>query len=500
MENTRGPNPEGPCGGQARSIDLRGGTDMLRCDIGDIDQLGGDPEKARILIVDDEPGAREALELILEDEYELECVESGSEALARVGQQSFDLVLLDISMPELDGIETLKLIKDFDDSIDAIMISAADSARKAASAMRCGAYDYITKPYEADDILITVERALSKRSLEKEVQFLRSEMALQSSSIISNAPTMQSVFQTIEKVAQTNTSILISGESGTGKELVARSIHAKSQRSQKPFVAINCAAIPAELMESELFGHEKGSFTGAIHRVAGKFEFGNGGTIFLDEVSCLKLELQAKLLRVLQELEFTRVGSNTVINVDVRMIAASNSNLAEMVREGRFRSDLYFRLNVIPIDLPPLRQRKGDVQLLINHFLSRFNQQLKKKIKGLTPSALKLLDSYPWPGNIRELENLVERLVVLGPSSGWIDAKDLPLDLLLNKEMNPRENLADSTLIRARQAFERKYIMCALDRYRWNQSNAAQALGLHRNTLLQKMKLLGINVEKGEED
>jgi DNA-binding NtrC family response regulator len=459
--------------------------------------MSNDTDRARILIVDDEQGAREALEVILEDEYELECVESGAKALARIRESSFDLILLDITMPELDGIETLEAIKNYDESLDAIMISAADSARKAAAAMKCGAYDYITKPYETDEILTTVERALRKRSLEREVRFLRSEMALQfgNSQIVSNAPSMRAVFETVGKVAQTNTSVLITGESGTGKELVARAIHTRSHRSQNPFVAINCAAIPSELMESELFGHEKGAFTGAVSRAAGKFEFANGGTIFLDEISSMKLELQAKLLRVLQEREFTRVGSNMVIKVDVRVIAATNSRIDEMVKDGRFRSDLYFRLNVIPIELPPLRQRGGDVPLLANHFLAKFNQHLKKKIRGITPAAMSILESYPWPGNIRELENFIERMVVLGTNGSWIDEKDLPFDLLLREEICTQEPdgcMGDIGLLQARQAFERQYVLRALERHRWNQSVTARVLGIHRNTLLQKMKSLNI--------
>ncbi len=466
--------------------------------------MAGGAERARILIVDDEPGAREALELILEDEYDVESAESGSTALAMLKARFFDLVLLDLTMPEMDGMETLMRIKEHDESIDAIIVSGADSARKAASAMKCGAYDYITKPYEAEDILTTVERAMKKRSLEREVQFLRSEMALQfgNSRIIGYSPAMQAVFDIIRKVAQTDASVLITGESGTGKELVARAIHSRSRRAQKPFVAINCAAIPSELMESELFGHEKGAFTGAVSRTAGKFEFANGGTLFLDEISTLKLELQAKLLRVLQELEFTRVGSNSAIKVDVRMVAATNSRLDEMVRDGRFRSDLFFRLNVIPIDLPPLRARKGDVRLLANYFLEKFNQRFNKKIKGFTQAALAILDSYPWPGNIRELENLVERLVVLRSEGSAIDEKDMPFDFLFREEVceeAPDGVCRDVGLLQARQAFERQYILRALDRHRWNQSNTARDLGIHRNTLMQKMKSLNI-YEASERD
>lgn len=455
-------------------------------------------EKVRILIVDDELGAREALELILEDDYELESVATGLEALARIKEGSFDLVLLDMNMPELDGIETLKLIKAYDESIDTIMISASDSAKKATAAMKCGAYDYITKPYEAEEILTVVERALERRSLQKEVCFLRSAMALQFGNfrMVSHAPSMQTVFEMIEKVAKTNTSVLITGESGTGKELVARAIHGTSQRASKPFVPINCAAIPSELMESELFGHEKGAFTGASCRTTGKLEFANGGTLFLDEISSLKIELQAKLLRVLQEMEFNRVGSNSTIKVDVRTVAATNCRLDEMVKENRFRSDLYFRLNVIPIELPPLRKRQGDIPLLANHFLAKFNQLLKKNIKGITQQAITVLERYPWPGNIRELENLFERLVVLGKDGHWIDEKDLPFELLLREEAYTQTlegNPGDIGLIHARQAFERQYILRALDRYRWNQSSTARSLGVHRNTLLQKMKSLSIN-------
>jgi DNA-binding NtrC family response regulator len=452
--------------------------------------------RGRIMVVDDEKGAREALEVILEDDYEVLCVANGLEAIAKVKEQAFDLVLLDITMPELDGIQTLKLMKDHDESIDVIMVSALDSARQAAVSMKCGAYDYITKPFEAEEILSTVERVLKKRSLEQEVRFLRSEMAVQQekSQIVSQSESMRAVFSMIDKVAVTNTSVLITGESGTGKELVARSIHSKSQRAQKPFVAINCAAIPSELMESELFGHERGAFTGAHSRAAGKFEYANGGTIFLDEIASLKLELQAKLLRVLQEREFTRVGSHVNIKVDVRVIAATNHRLDEMVKEGRFRSDLYFRLNVIPIQLPPLRERREDIQLLANYFLARFNQQLNKRTKGISSQAVAVLEAYPWPGNIRELENLIERLVVLGIDNRWIEEKDLPFDLFLREEGGDVSGPTggDNTLVQARQAFERQYILRALERSRWNQSNAARILGIHRNTLLQKMKALSI--------
>ena len=459
--------------------------------------------RARILAADDEEGAREALEIVLEDDYELVSVASGSSALAKIKEQPFDVVFLDITMPELDGISTLKLIKEYDESIDVIMISALDSAREAAAAMKCGAYDYITKPYEAEEILSTLERVLKKRSLEQEVRYLRSEVAglFEKFQIVSKSQAMQVIFGIIDKVAQTTSNVLITGESGTGKELVARAIHARSQRAEKPFVAINCAAIPSELMESELFGHERGAFTGAVHRASGKFEYAHGGTIFFDEVASLQLGLQAKILRVLQEREFSRVGSHLNIKVDVRVIAATNTRLDEMVKEGQFRSDLYFRLNVIPIELPPLRERAEDVAVLANYFLAKFNQQLNKRIKGITPAAMFVLESYPWPGNIRELENLIERIVVLGPDGHSIDEKDLPFDLLLRGEIDGEalEGQAGDGLVQARHAFERQFILRTLEQCRWNQTNTARMLGVHRNTLLQKMKSLHINVERENE-
>ena len=459
--------------------------------------------RARILAADDEEGAREALGIVLEDDYELVSVASGSSALAKIKEQPFDVVFLDITMPELDGIATLKLIKEYDESIDVIMISALDNAREAAAAMKCGAYDYITKPYEAEEILSTLERVLKKRSLEQEVRYLRSEVAVhfEKFQIVSKSQAMQAVFRIIDKVAQTNSNVLITGESGTGKELVARAIHARSQRAEKPFVAINCAAIPSELMESELFGHERGAFTGAVHRASGKFEYAHGGTIFFDEVASLQLGLQAKILRVLQEREFSRVGSHLNIKVDVRVIAATNTRLDEMVKEGQFRRDLYFRLNVIPIELPPLRERAEDIAVLANYFLAKFNQQLNKRIKGITPAAMFVLESYPWPGNIRELENLIERIVVLGPDGHSIDEKDLPFDLLLHDEIEGEapEGQAGDGLVQARHAFERQFILRTLEQCRWNQTNTARMLGIHRNTLLQKMKSLHINVERENE-
>ena len=376
----------------------------------------GIPKQERILVVDDDEGTRESLEAVLEDDYDVVCVQDGKSALARIKNEVIDLVLLDLVMPGMDGIETLKRIKAHDKSMDVIIVSATDRAREAIASMKTGAYDYITKPFDDETILAIIKRVLEKRALEHEVRYLRSQMAQKTkhTQIISQSKSMKQLFNIIMKVAETSSSVLITGESGTGKELIANAIHEESPRAQKPFLAINCAAIPSELLESELFGYEKGAFTGAHSRSKGKFEFANGGTIFLDEISALKMELQAKLLRFVQEREFTKVGGYRTIKVDVRMLAATNTSLIDMVRDGRFRDDLYFRLNVIPIKVPPLRRRKGDIPLLANYFLDRFNLQLNKKIKTITPDAMSVLEAYPWPGNIRELENLIERMVVIG--------------------------------------------------------------------------------------
>ena len=455
------------------------------------------PKNARLLVVDDEAGARESLEAILEDDYEVVCVEDGHKAVATIQKEEFDLVLLDLSMPKMGGIEALEQIKSHDRFLDVIIVSAIDRALEATAAIQKGAYDYITKPFDPETILTRVDRALQKRYLEQEVSFLRSEMANRSeqTQIISQSKHMQEVFLTIKKVATTSSSVLITGESGTGKELIARAIHSASERKQKPFVAINCASIPSELIESELFGHEKGAFTGAHHRTPGKFEFANGGTLLLDEISSLKSEFQAQLLRVLQEREFTRVGGHRVIKVDVRIIAATNTRLEEMVRNGTFREDLYFRLNVIPINVPPLRQRERDVPLLVHYFLAKFNRQLNKNIKAITPEAMAVLESYPWPGNIRELENLIERMVVLGTDNGRIDQGDLPSDVLFHEETTqsmPRLDGSYGGLLQARHSFELQYIMQALRKCNWNQTEAAQLLKIHRNTLIQKMKAFNI--------
>jgi DNA-binding NtrC family response regulator len=455
--------------------------------------------KSTILIVDDEPGARESLGVILEDDYQVLSVGNGQEALETLQKKPIDLILLDVNMPDMDGLAVLRKIKEQDEEIDVIMVSALNQARKAVDAIKLGAYDYITKPYEPEDILSTVNRVISKQKLYKELDFLRREVEESRGfdQIVSQTKTMREIFQLIKKVAFTSTNILITGESGTGKELIARSIHRQGNRRNGPFVAINCAAIPSELMESEMFGHEKGAFTGAHTRTIGKFEYANGGTLFLDEVSVLRSDLQAKLLRVLQEREIKRIGSNKPIKVDIRVVSATNTNLEDAVIQGKFRQDLYFRLNVVPIPIPPLRERREDIPLLAKHFLNKFNTAFNKKIPGFTEKAMDALTKYHWPGNIRELENLVERFVVLLPGDEAIDLKDVPLEILMDSGQDVQDLKPDKMgLIKIREAIEKRIILNVLEATKWNQTEAAKILKVNRNTLIQKAKQLGILMKK----
>ena len=455
--------------------------------------------KPTILIVDDEPGARQSLEVILEDDYQILAAESGQEALEILQKESIHLILLDVHMPDMDGLEVLRKIKEEDEEMDVIMVSALNLARKAVDAIKLGAYDYITKPYEPEDILSTVNRVISKQKLHKELDFLRREVEASRSfdQIISQNKTMLEIFQVIKKIAYPSTNILIMGESGTGKELIARSIHRQGNRKNGPFVAINCAAIPSELMESEMFGHEKGAFTGAHTRTIGKFEHANGGTLFLDEISMLRSDLQAKLLRVLQEREIERIGSNKPIKIDIRVVSATNTNLEEAVIQGKFRQDLYFRLNVVPISVPPLRERKEDIPLLAKYFLNKFNTAFNKKIPGFSEKALDALLRYPWPGNIRELENLIERIVVLSHGDEPIDLKDVPIEILMDSGQDIQELEPTKVgLIKIREEFEKRIILNVLEATQWNQTETAKILKINRNTLIQKAKHFGILMKK----
>ncbi len=446
-----------------------------------------------ILVVDDDPGIRESFRLILEDSYDVLCVPDGGQALETLRSYQVDLVLLDIRLPDMDGIEVLERLRTLDEHLDVILVTAVQTVRTAVSAMKLGAFDYLTKPFEEEEILSVVRRALEKRALDREVAYLRTELARQHDfeELVGRHPSMQKLYRLIGNVARTPVTVLITGESGTGKELVARAIHHQGPRREGPFVPVNLAAIPETLMESELFGHERGAFTGASQRRLGKFELAHGGTLFLDEIAALRVDLQAKILRVLQEREIERVGGTRHIKVDVRIIAATNADLKKAIRAGTFREDLYYRLDVVQIPVPPLRERREDIPLLMDHFIRKYNQRFGKRLTHVSPKALEVLREAPWPGNVRELENMIERAVALsdGPI---IDLRDLPLELILPDLRGLGGGTEGLSLKEAREQFERQVVLRVLEQVRWNQVEAARLLGLHRNTLKAKLAAWGI--------
>jgi len=437
-----------------------------------------------VLVVDDDAGVRESFRLTLEDHYDVVDVPDGLRALDAVRASQVDLVLLDIRLPEMDGIEVLERIKAIDEGVEVVLVTAVRTVRTAVAAMKLGAFDYLTKPFEEDELLAVIARALEKRALEREVTFLRGELARARDfdEIVGHHPAMQKVYRLVAQVARTTTTVLITGESGTGKELVARAIHRQGPRRDKPFVAVNPAAVAESLIESELFGHERGAFTGANQRKLGRFELAQGGTLFLDEIATLKGELQVKLLRVLQEREIERVGGTHPIKIDVRVVAATNADLKDAVARGAFREDLYYRLNVVSIDVPPLAQRADDIPLLVEHFVHRYSRECNKPVDELSPEVLTALREYEWPGNVRELQNVIERAVVLaeGPV---IQLSDLPLDVLLPKHREKVRTADHLPLKNATEEFERQIVLRVLERVGGNQSEAARILGLHRNTI-----------------
>ncbi len=462
--------------------------------------MSDDALRPVVLVVDDEESVRESFRLVLDEDYDVLDAADGARALEIVRSHTVDVVLLDIRMPEMDGIEVLERLKGLDDSLEVILVTAVKTVRTAVAAMKLGAFDYLTKPFEDEELLSLVRRAMEKRSLEREVTFLRSELARRHDrdEIVGEHPEMQKLERLVSHVARATTTVLITGESGTGKELIARAIHDRGPRSDKPFVPVNPAAIPDALVESELFGHEKGAFTGAHARKLGRFELAQGGTLFLDEIGLLRAEVQAKLLRVLQEREIERVGGTRAIKIDVRIVAATNADLKRAVAAGTFREDLYYRLNVVPIAVPPLRARIEDLPRLVDHFVRRYNHELNKRIQGLTPDALALLASYGWPGNVRELQNIIERTMVLveGPLIG---PADLPLDLTLTPGRHGPGQAPEPLRMDLNQAsdrFERIIVQRVLEEVGGNVSEAARVLGLHRNSL--KMKLSRWKLAGGE--
>ena len=457
--------------------------------------------KRRILIVDDEPGVRESLRMVLKERYEPTAAASGEEALRLLTSETFDVVLLDILMPGLDGLEVLERIKEQTLGSQVIMLTATKTVKTAVSAMKLGAFDYVTKPFDVDELLLIVERAVQSAALVREVEALRSEVGLRYSfdSIIGNSPKLQDVLKSVSMVAPLKTTVLITGESGTGKELIAKAVHYHSPRANKPLITINCAAIPENLLESELFGHERGAFTDAYVKKPGQFELADGGTLFLDEIGEMNPATQAKILRVLEQSEFTRVGGGQTIRVDVRVIAATNRDLHQGMRDGSFRSDLYYRLNVVSVHLPALRERREDIVPLIHHFLRNKARDLGIPEKAFTNEALDLLMQYSWPGNVRELENLVERSMVLSHGA-TMTRDDLPQYLQTgNGHAHPAQQCVlrgETRLAEAVDLFEQELIRNALTQAQNNQTRAAELLGTTRRILKYKMDKLGI-VEPG---
>jgi DNA-binding NtrC family response regulator len=451
-----------------------------------------------ILLVEDEEYIRESLKEILEmNGYKVTTAhngESGSEAAAKA---NFDILITDLKLPGTDGIGVIRAVKSNSPDTTCIVLTGYASVETAVEAMRVGAFTYLKKPLNKDELLITLEKAKEFRSLKEENSKLKDEIKKScTTAILGTSAEIQYVRDIIDKIADTDSTVLILGESGTGKELVARALHYGSTRSKKPFVPINCGAIPEDLLESELFGYEKGAFTGAIATKIGRFEAADQGTVFLDEIGDMSPGLQVKILRVLQEKEFERVGGRNTIKVDVRVVAATNQDLEKAVEEKKFRNDLYYRLNVIPIHLPPLRDRKEDIPLLVEHFIEKMEKRKKKSIKGVSAEALRSFEAHDWPGNIRELENLMERLIVLKEEGSFITPKDLP-----DKIRQLKNNSAAAQVVipaegvdfnEAVDNYERELIVSALQKVNGIKKKAAEYLNLNRTTLIEKMKRKGL--------
>ncbi len=444
--------------------------------------------KALIMIVDDEEGIRETLSGILEDEgYESITASSGEEAVIKAKEIIPDVVLLDVWLTGMDGIQTLQELKASHPDLPVIIISGHANIELAVKATKMGAYDLLEKPLSIEKVLLAVDRALEKRRLELENRMLRKNL-FKKCRMVGDSVKIRQLQEQIKMAAQSNSRVLILGESGSGKELVAQLLHENSPRSGGPFIEVNCAAIPQELIESELFGHEKGSFTGAFERKKGKFELADNGTLFLDEIGDMSLQTQAKVLRVIETQEFQRVGGSKNIKVDVRIISATNKDLAEEVKKGNFREDLFFRLNVIPIKVPALRERLDDVPLLVDNFLELFASEYGQQKKKITDEAVKMLQKHFWPGNIRELKNMLERLVIMTPS------KTIAAGDIFKPEAAASDYFSHSTFKDAKDAFERDFIIKKLDENAWNISKTAEALDMERSNLHRKIKVYDIKV------
>lgn len=462
----------------------------------------------KVLIVDDESELRNSIKSIFENSFEnidFEVFEAhnGAQALEMIQGSNYDFVLMDVRMPEMDGLTALEKIKFHNPEICILIMTAHSNLNDAVRAIKSGAYDYLEKPVEPDDLIKLVTEAHQARQM---VSNLKINLPIfdddVESEIVGSTTKMKEIFSLVHKLTNVDTTVLIRGENGTGKEMVARAIHSYSARKAGKFVAINCGAIPESLMESELFGHEKGSFTGANERKIGKFQFANDGTIFLDEIAELKPEMQVKLLRVLQEKKFVPVGSNREIKTNARILAATNQNLEKMIEEKKFREDLFYRLNVMPIFLPPLRERIGDIENFIQHFVVKLNKKLKKEIKGFAPEAIEILKKYPWPGNIRELENTIERIFIL-TNRDWITSQDIPDSIANNQktEINVDSNTTYNGPLQFdifKEEMEKEFILAALKANNGRINKTVATANIPKNTLLRKIKKYNIDVKNLE--
>jgi len=483
-----------------------------------------------ILVVDDDPGIRDTLWAILKKDYRAYRAATGEEAMGLITQEEIHVVLLDILLPGIGGLDVLKWIKERFEDIEVIMITAVKDVGTAVEAMKSRAFDYITKEFDYDDVRAVIERALEKQKLCRQIQYLHSEMSnyVDEDFVVGRSVSITNILDVLKRAAEIETTVLLLGESGTGKEQLARFVHRNSPRADFPMVTVNMASIPSELLESILFGHEKGAFTGAYRQHIGKFELAHRGTIFLDEISDLRIDLQGKLLRVLQEGEIERVGGNKSITVDVRLIVASNSDLREAIDKGTFREDLFYRLNVIPVKVPALRNRIEDIPIFVDFFIKKYNKKFRKNVKGMRQEAVDILSKNSWPGNIRELENLIERLIALSETE-WIGPQSLPIEyhfpsfVLPAKGMppaaedksgqppmqqatdalrfpSPKSSVRDGNFLRESvQAFERIYIFRVLERNNWNRRKASRELRVSLATLKRKIKSLRISTFKGAE-
>ena len=445
----------------------------------------------KILVVDDDSLLRDFLaETLNRSGYRVDLASTGEEALEKISKEDYDIILSDVRMPNMDGMELLKTTRDFLPDAKVVMMTAYGTVQNAVEAMKLGAFDYVMKPFSVDEIELVLKRALEHKQLLLENKLLRSEVLgkYRFNNIVGKSPQMQKIFELVETVADAKATVLITGESGTGKELIARAIHYNSPRQEGPFIRINCAALPEGLVESELFGHEKGSFTGAIRQSRGRFELADRGTLLLDEVSEISLHLQGKLLRVLQEREFERVGSGVPIQVDVRIIATSNRDLKNLIEKGKFRKDLFYRLNVVPIHISPLNERKEDIPALAEHFLRKYNLENNRQIEGISQKVYEMFMEYFWPGNVRELENFIERAVVTAKGR-VLTPRDFPKELAFGRIKLPSDEIeVGSTIYEA----ERKLILKTLKTQGGNRTKAAEILGVSARTLRNKLHEYGL--------